>query len=360
MDGLVFFKEGKSLRVSDKTPLPVDIGGNITVDVSNITVDQTPVVNKLNELKALLEQIESGIDSQPSISAPDLKTRVTQVRDVVEDLRTTVDGLLTITTTHLENISDYLNKNGLGSGDVFGRLDTTNTSLSLANTNLSNILSRLQTITNILDDPGGSSDIRGVLDNLYTLTQSIRSQMDTLQRRIEDASIGIRYWTYYNSVGVLTGLNPINFSSGQTLFIRTVNNATAIVLTTNSFGENVYGYERYQASEFLDITVLPNTEPPPGHQGIFVRVFGWLEGNTVSTLQYDPSIGKFRNPDSSINEDVSRRFVHLGTFPDEGRYSRLIKVTVPCNYIFRGFRFDFVRSDTSFGDYNFFVWGHVR
>lgn len=358
MDGLVFFKGGKSYRVSDKTPLPVDIGESINVNLDNITVDQTPVINKLNELKDLLALIETSIDSASTATAPDLKTRISILKDAVINLESVINSLLSTTNAHLNTIKNYISAGG--SGDLFTRFDNTITQLTTSNTTLSNILSRLQTISNILDDPGGSSDIRGVLDNLYTLTQSIRSQMDTLQRRIEDASIGIRYWTYYNSFGGLTTLNPISFSSGQTLFIFTRNDASGTVLTTNSFGENVVGYNRFQAFEFLDITVLPNTEPPSGHQGVFVRMFGWLEGHIVSTLQYDPSIGKFRNADSSINEDVSRRFVHLGTFPDEGSYSRLIKVTVPCNYIFRGFRFDFVRSDTSFGNYFCSVLGHIR
>lgn len=160
---------GNSFVVSTRNRLPVDVGDTIQIDNVSANIDLSPVVNAINQLRTVVEVLETDVDAGPTPTGDDLKTRVSQIK-------ASTDALLAP---------------------------------------LQNVIARLETIRDLIDGPT-TNDVRGDLANLLDRLTTIRDRIgttapDTVLNRLQE--VVVRLDAVINQLSIIDTLISQNIGS---------------------------------------------------------------------------------------------------------------------------------------------------
>lgn len=240
---------GNSFVVSTRHRLPVDVGGSIQIDNVNATIDLSPVVDAVNQLRNVVEILETDIDAGPTPTGDDLKTRVSQIKASTDALLAPLQSVV----TRLETIRDLID--GPTTNDVRG--------------DLANLLDRLTTIRDRIGTTAPHT-VLSLLQEVVAVLQSVVSYLSDIHDLILD-NIKNAY---------LARLDPIPFSGANPTYTFSVSSILPNVGThevgsifvyvrdANSASANAIGVEvrgRFNESGTLSETIF---QVAPQAQGV--------------------------------------------------------------------------------------------
>ncbi len=312
MAELVFIKDGDTRKVSDKNPLPVQITGNI--DIGDVTIDNTDVVNAINNLRAVVELLETDIDSAATPTAPDLKTRVSQVVTAINTLQGVVTNLLTETQAIRGLIDNPSNTN-----DVFGRLDNVISSLST-------VVARLESVRDILDGPT-TNDVRGDLAGLNTLLSDVKTRLGLVNDNLGDVEAVL-----LNISDFAQSIN--NLFSDFLVSVFSFNFALNFSGSSPSVSQVFSSFTYFPADRLASLRVVCYDSAANGTRQIRVRLFGRYVASPVD----------------------SRTEVLLA----ESSLSSLSVLDYAVSMPFIEYRLEFVRADTTYNGYRYQIFAVRR